>query len=70
MGVDIILTGFLHYEEELKSFGETIIPLVKEKEEQFKVKDVSRNVIIALTLASIINETDIRKEAPKKSLTF
>jgi dimethylsulfone monooxygenase len=32
IGVDIILTGFLHYEEELRAFGEKMIPLVKEKE--------------------------------------
>lgn len=34
IGVDIVLTGFLHYEEELRSFGETIIPVVKQKEKQ------------------------------------
>jgi dimethylsulfone monooxygenase len=34
IGVDIVLTGFLHYDEELRSFGEIIIPLVKQKEKQ------------------------------------
>ncbi|EIJ78073.1 luciferase-like monooxygenase [Bacillus methanolicus PB1] len=38
IGVDIILTGFLHYEEELQKFGEKVIPLVREKEEQLKEK--------------------------------
>ncbi|MGG0656176.1 dimethylsulfone monooxygenase SfnG [Rummeliibacillus pycnus] len=32
IGVDIVLTGFLHYEEDLKDFGEKVIPLVREKE--------------------------------------
>lgn len=32
IGVDIVLTAFLHYEEDLKAFGETVIPLVREKE--------------------------------------
>ncbi|QCV54979.1 dimethylsulfone monooxygenase SfnG [Thermoactinomyces vulgaris] len=31
-GVDLILTGFLHYEEDLALFGEKVIPLVREKE--------------------------------------
>ena len=38
IGVDIVLTGFLHYEEELQSFGEQIIPLVREKEKQLLAK--------------------------------
>lgn len=40
IGVDIVLTGFLHYEEELKAFGEKVIPLVREKE-------VSLNIVNA-----------------------
>lgn len=32
IGVDIVLTGFLHYEEDLQAFGEQVIPLVREKE--------------------------------------
>ncbi|GIM46919.1 hypothetical protein DNHGIG_24680 [Collibacillus ludicampi] len=32
IGVDLILTGFLHYDEDLKSFGEKVIPLVRQKE--------------------------------------
>ncbi|WP_342047320.1 dimethylsulfone monooxygenase SfnG [Bacillus sp. OTU530] len=38
IGVDIILTGFLHYDEELQAFGEKVIPLVRQKEEQLKEK--------------------------------
>lgn len=36
IGVDIILTGFLHYEEDLQVFGEKIIPLVRQKEAKVK----------------------------------
>jgi dimethylsulfone monooxygenase len=32
------LTGFLHYEEEIKTFGKTIIPLVRQKEKELKEK--------------------------------
>lgn len=34
IGVDIVLTGFLHYEEDLQAFGEKVLPLVREKEQQ------------------------------------
>ncbi|MBP1932220.1 dimethylsulfone monooxygenase SfnG [Ammoniphilus resinae] len=33
MGVDLVLTGHLHYEEDLRIFGERVIPLVREKEQ-------------------------------------
>ncbi|WP_035297227.1 dimethylsulfone monooxygenase SfnG [Brevibacillus thermoruber] len=33
IGVDLILTGFLHYEEDILAFGKNVIPLVREKEE-------------------------------------
>jgi FMNH2-dependent dimethyl sulfone monooxygenase len=39
-GVDLILTGFLHYEKDLKLFGEKVIPLVKEKEAELKKQGV------------------------------
>ncbi|WP_426445914.1 dimethylsulfone monooxygenase SfnG [Paenibacillus sp. S-38] len=32
IGVDLILTGFLHYDEDIKAFGDKVIPLVREKE--------------------------------------
>jgi len=32
LGVDLVLTGHLHYEEDLRIFGERVIPLVREKE--------------------------------------
>lgn len=32
IGVDLILTAFLHYDEDLEAFGTKVIPLVREKE--------------------------------------
>ncbi|WP_145410861.1 dimethylsulfone monooxygenase SfnG [Paenibacillus xylanexedens] len=32
IGVDLILTGFLHYDEDIQAFGEKVIPLVRKKE--------------------------------------
>ena len=32
IGVDLVLTGFLHYEDELPHFGEEIIPAVRAAE--------------------------------------
>ncbi len=31
-GVDLFLLGFLHFQEELERFGETVIPIVRELE--------------------------------------
>ncbi|AGK53498.1 dimethylsulfone monooxygenase SfnG [Bacillus sp. 1NLA3E] len=36
IGVNIILTGFLHYEQDLRAFGEKVLPLVREKEAKLK----------------------------------
>ena len=36
LGVDLILTGFLHYDEELAKFGQEVLPLVREKERKLK----------------------------------
>ncbi|WP_019415975.1 dimethylsulfone monooxygenase SfnG [Paenisporosarcina sp. TG20] len=41
LGVDLILTGFLHYEKDIKDFGEKVIPLVKQKEAQLQKEVVS-----------------------------
>ncbi|KOY83863.1 alkanesulfonate monooxygenase, partial [Lysinibacillus macroides] len=38
IGINIVLTGFLHYEEDLKAFGEKVIPLVKEKEAHLQLQ--------------------------------
>ena len=32
LGVDLILTGFLHYHEEVERFGRTVLPIVRELE--------------------------------------
>ncbi|QGH33009.1 dimethyl sulfone monooxygenase SfnG [Gracilibacillus salitolerans] len=36
IGVDLVLTGHFHYEEDLRRFGEEVIPLVKQKEKELK----------------------------------
>lgn len=41
IGIDLVLTGFLHYEEDLKAFGETVIPLVREMETHLKEEGVT-----------------------------
>ncbi|MBM6591238.1 dimethylsulfone monooxygenase SfnG [Brevibacterium sp. RIT 803] len=38
IGVDLILTGFLHFQEELEAFGKTVIPIVREKEAELTDK--------------------------------
>lgn len=40
LGAGLILTGFLHYETDLKAFGEKVIPLVREKEKQLQDQGV------------------------------
>lgn len=39
IGVNIVLTGFLHYEEDLQAFGEKVIPLVREKEAKLQLQN-------------------------------
>ncbi|OJD36028.1 alkanesulfonate monooxygenase [Diplodia corticola] len=39
IGVDILLTAFLHYEEEIRAFGETVLPLVRRLEKQGRGRD-------------------------------
>lgn len=39
MGVSILLTAFLHYEEDIRLFGEQVLPLVRELEKQGRGKD-------------------------------
>ncbi|MCP8465583.1 dimethyl sulfone monooxygenase SfnG [Pseudomonas sp. ZM23] len=34
VGVDLVLTGFLHFQEEVRYFGERVLPLVRELEKQ------------------------------------
>lgn len=39
LGVNILLTAFLHYDEELEKFGNEVIPLVRKLEAQGRGKD-------------------------------
>ena len=34
MGVDLILSGFLHFHEEVEYFGRKVLPLVRELERE------------------------------------
>lgn len=40
IGVDLILTGFLHYDEDIRAFGEKVIPLVRRKEAELAAQPV------------------------------
>ncbi|OQO14333.1 hypothetical protein B0A48_01209 [Cryoendolithus antarcticus] len=44
LGVSIILTAFLHYEEEIEQFGREILPLVRELEKKGRGKDVDYEI--------------------------
>lgn len=39
LGVSIILTAFLHYDEEIELFGKEVLPLVRELEKQGRGND-------------------------------
>lgn len=39
LGVSIILTAFLHYDEEIELFGREVLPLVRELEKTGRGKD-------------------------------
>ncbi|KAK7553669.1 luciferase-like domain-containing protein [Phyllosticta citricarpa] len=47
LGIDIILTAFLHYDDEIQLFGEKVLPLVRQLERQGRGKD--RDFEIRLT---------------------
>jgi len=40
LGVNLVLTAFLHYDEEIELFGKEVLPLVRELERQGRGKDV------------------------------
>ncbi|KAF4550902.1 Hypothetical protein D9617_15g042550 [Elsinoe fawcettii] len=44
LGVDILLTCFLHYDEEIEQFGREVLPLVRELEAQGRGKDVDYEI--------------------------
>lgn len=41
IGVDLVLAGFLHYDEDIRAFGEKVIPLVRQKEAELEALSVS-----------------------------
>lgn len=41
LGVDLILTAFLHYDDEIAAFGDTVLPLVRELEAAGRGKDAA-----------------------------
>ncbi|KAK4187350.1 luciferase-like domain-containing protein [Podospora australis] len=44
LGVDLVLTAFLHYEEEVEQFGRDVLPLVRQLEAQGRGKDVEYEI--------------------------
>ena len=48
VGVDLILTAFLHYEDELPRFGSTVIPLVRKLAARRDVAEDSPSPAISL----------------------
>lgn len=41
LGVDLVLTAFLHYEDEIEQFGNEVLPLVRELEKEGRGKDAT-----------------------------
>ncbi|RGP81318.1 methanesulfonate monooxygenase [Fusarium longipes] len=41
LGIDLVLTAFLHYEEEITQFGNEVIPLVRQLEKEGRGKDAA-----------------------------
>jgi alkanesulfonate monooxygenase len=44
LGVNLILTGFLHYEDEIEKFGKEVLPLVRELESAGRGKDAEDEI--------------------------
>ena len=44
LGVNILLTAFLHYDEEIQQFGEQVLPLVRKLEAEGRGKDVDYEI--------------------------
>ena len=40
LGIDLVLTAFLHYEDEIEQFGREVVPLVRQLEKEGRGKDV------------------------------
>ena len=41
VGVDLVLAGFLHFQEEVEYFGKRVLPLVRELEAKAGIKQVA-----------------------------
>jgi FMNH2-dependent dimethyl sulfone monooxygenase len=46
LGADLILTAFLHFQEELEDFGKRVIPIVREKEADLIAKGRLRPALV------------------------
>lgn len=44
LGVSIILTAYLHYDEEIQRFGDQVLPLVRKLEAEGRGKDVEHEI--------------------------
>jgi alkanesulfonate monooxygenase SsuD/methylene tetrahydromethanopterin reductase-like flavin-dependent oxidoreductase (luciferase family) len=44
LGIDIVLCAFLHYETDIESFGEQVLPLVRKLEREGRGKDVEDEI--------------------------
>jgi alkanesulfonate monooxygenase len=44
LGVNLVLTAFLHYEEEIERFGKEVLPLVRKLEGKGRGKDVDDEI--------------------------
>ena len=44
LGIDIVLLAFLHYEEDIEAFGQSVIPLVRRLEKEGRGKDANEEI--------------------------
>lgn len=44
LGISILLTAFLHYDDEIQQFGEQVLPLVRKLEAEGRGKDVNYEI--------------------------
>jgi dimethylsulfone monooxygenase len=51
-GIDLIQCGFLHYESDLANFGDKVIPLVREREQQLAAGEAFKSTSYASDLAA------------------
>jgi alkanesulfonate monooxygenase len=63
LGVSILLTAYLHYDEEIAAFGEQVLPLVRKLEAEGRGKDA--NYEIGLT-GDVYREKKVEEKAEEK----